>query len=95
MAQPTHLYNLGKKMILAHGYEDVGMDHFAKREDELFVAFQQERLHRNFMEYADRFSPLLISIGVSSIKERLGAFAQNVKTVEEYHKFIDAGYCPL
>ncbi|QRY56915.1 oxygen-independent coproporphyrinogen III oxidase [Sphingobacterium siyangense] len=89
------LYNLGKKMILAHGYEDVGMDHFAKREDELFVAFQQERLHRNFMGYADRFSPLLIGIGVSSISDAWGAFAQNVKTVEEYHKLIDVGVLPV
>ncbi|MDR6735743.1 oxygen-independent coproporphyrinogen III oxidase [Sphingobacterium sp. 2149] len=89
------LYNLGKKMILAHGYEDVGMDHFAKKEDELFVAFQQERLHRNFMGYADRFSPLLIGIGVSSISDAWGAFAQNVKTVEEYHKLIETGELPV
>lgn len=89
------LYNLGKKMILAHGYEDVGMDHFAKKEDALFVAFQQERLHRNFMGYADRFSPLLIGIGVSSISDAWGAFAQNVKTVEEYHKLIEAGELPV
>lgn len=89
------LYNLGKKLILAHGYEDVGMDHFAKKEDALFVAFQQERLHRNFMGYADRFSPLLIGIGVSSISDAWGAFAQNVKTVEEYHKLIDTGELPV
>ena len=89
------LYNLGKKMILAHGYEDVGMDHFAKKEDELFVAFQQERLHRNFMGYADRFSPLLIGIGVSSISDAWGAFAQNVKTVEEYYKLIETGELPV
>ncbi len=89
------LYKLGKKMILAHGYEDVGMDHFAKKEDELFVAFQQGRLHRNFMGYADRFSPLLIGIGVSSISDAWGAFAQNVKTVEEYHQLIEAGVLPV
>jgi len=89
------LYNLGKKMILDQGYEDVGMDHFAKREDELFLAFQQGRLHRNFMGYADRFSPLLIGIGVSSISDAWGAFAQNVKTVEEYHKLIETGVLPV
>ncbi|WP_312791378.1 oxygen-independent coproporphyrinogen III oxidase [Sphingobacterium sp.] len=89
------LYNLGKKLILEHGYEDVGMDHFAKREDELFIAFQQGRLHRNFMGYADRFSPLLIGIGVSSISDAWGAFAQNVKTVEEYNKCIESGVLPV
>lgn len=89
------LYNLGKRLILEHGYEDIGMDHFAKREDELFLAFQQGRLHRNFMGYADRFSPLLIGIGVSSISDAWGAFAQNVKTVEEYNKLIAAGELPV
>lgn len=89
------LYNLGKRMILAEGYADIGMDHFAKKEDELYLAFQQERLHRNFMGYADRFSPLLIGIGVSSISDAWGGFAQNVKTVEEYHKLIASGVLPV
>ncbi len=89
------LYNLGKKLILEQGYEDIGMDHFAKKEDELFLAFQQERLHRNFMGYSDRFSPLLIGIGVSSISDAWGAFAQNVKTVEEYHQLIESRQLPV
>ncbi|MDR2269949.1 MAG: oxygen-independent coproporphyrinogen III oxidase [Sphingobacterium sp.] len=89
------LYNLGKTMILAQGYADIGMDHFAKKEDALYVAFQQERLHRNFMGYADHYSPLLIGIGVSSISDAWGGFAQNVKTVEEYHKRIESGILPV
>lgn len=89
------LYNLGKKLILEHGYEDIGMDHFARREDALYLAFQRGRLHRNFMGYADRFSPLLIGIGVSSISDAWGGFAQNVKTVEEYHKWIESGILPV
>ncbi|WP_324755946.1 oxygen-independent coproporphyrinogen III oxidase [Sphingobacterium thalpophilum] len=89
------LYNLGKKLILEQGYEDIGMDHFAKKEDELFLAFQQERLHRNFMGYSDRFSPLLIGIGVSSISDAWGAFAQNVKTVEEYHQLVESRQLPV
>jgi len=89
------LYNLGKKLILAQGYADIGMDHFAKKDDELYLAFQEGRLHRNFMGYADRFNPLLIGIGVSSISDAWGGFAQNVKTVKEYHKLIASGVLPV
>lgn len=89
------LYKLGKEMIQQAGYKDVGMDHFAKEEDALFVAAQQGRLHRNFMGYADRYTPLLIGLGVSSISDAWTAFAQNVKTVEEYHTRIAEGRLPV
>jgi len=90
-----NLYSLGKEMILEAGFYEVGMDHFAKANDELFLALQQERLHRNFMGYADRYSPLLIGLGVSSISDAWTAFAQNVKTVEEYKERVQAGEIPV
>lgn len=89
------LYQLGKKRILEAGYRDVGMDHFALPADELFKAVESESLHRNFMGYTERYSPLLIGLGVSSISDSWTAFAQNVKTVEQYHTAIDAGELPL
>src|SRR5690606_35750537 len=89
------LYVLGKQMIEAEGYKDVGMDHFAKEDDELFVASKEGRLHRNFMGYADRYTPVLIGLGVSSISDAWTAFAQNVKTVEKYYELIDAGELPV
>lgn len=89
------LYTAGKQLIQDAGYRDVGMDHFAKPEDELFIAFQQERLHRNFMGYADRYRPLLIGLGVSSISDSWDAFAQNVKSVEEYQNLIEKNQLPV
>lgn len=89
------LYTLGKQMIEAKGYRDVGMDHFAKTNDELFLASSNETLHRNFMGYADRYTPVLIGLGVSSISDAWTAFAQNVKTVEEYYKALDSGEFPV
>ncbi|MBL1408191.1 oxygen-independent coproporphyrinogen III oxidase [Sphingobacterium faecale] len=89
------LYKLGKTMIQEAGYRDVGMDHFAKIEDALFLAAQNGTLHRNFMGYADRYTPLMIGLGVSSISDAWTAFAQNVKTVEEYHAKIQAGELPV
>lgn len=89
------LYQLGKQLISEAGYEDVGMDHFAKQGDELFRALEAGRLHRNFMGYADRYTPLMIGLGVSSISDAWSAFAQNVKTVEEYHRLIEADVLPV
>ncbi|MGJ1431236.1 oxygen-independent coproporphyrinogen III oxidase [Sphingobacterium spiritivorum] len=89
------LYNLGKQMIRKEGYEDVGMDHFARPDDELFLASREGRLHRNFMGYADRYTPLMIGLGVSSISDAWTGFAQNVKTVEEYHQLIAEEKLPV
>lgn len=89
------LYRLGKDLIQAAGYEDVGMDHFALKSDSLFRAAEDQSLHRNFMGYTDKHIPLLIGLGVSSISDAWYAFAQNVKTVEEYHRLIGENKLPL
>lgn len=89
------LYRLGKQMIEEEGYRDVGMDHFAKPDDELFKAALTGSLHRNFMGYADRYTPVLIGLGVSSISDAWSSFAQNVKKVELYYKMLDEGILPV
>lgn len=89
------LYRLGKQLIQAAGYEDVGMDHFSTLADELHKAAAGGTLHRNFMGYTDKHVPLLIGLGVSSIGDSWYGFAQNVKTVEEYHQLIGDGRLPL
>ncbi|RQP17211.1 oxygen-independent coproporphyrinogen III oxidase [Parapedobacter defluvii] len=89
------LYQLGKEHILQAGYVDVGMDHFALPKDALCQAAEAGQLHRNFMGYTDRYTPLLIGLGVSSISDSWTAFAQNVKTVEEYRDLVNAGKLPV
>lgn len=89
------LYQLGKKMIVQAGYRDVGMDHFALPDDALCRAADAGHLHRNFMGYTDRYTPLLIGLGVSSISDSWTAFAQNAKTVEEYRALVNTGMLPV
>src|SRR5690606_30756281 len=89
------LYSLGKTLIMDAGYRDVGMDHFALPQDALCIAAANGRLHRNFMGYADRYSPLLIGLGVSSISDSWTAFAQNEKTVETYQERVNRGELPV
>lgn len=89
------LYNLGKALITDAGYRDVGMDHFALPQDALCIAAANGSLHRNFMGYTDRYSPLLIGLGVSSISDSWTAFAQNEKTVETYKERVNRGELPV
>jgi oxygen-independent coproporphyrinogen-3 oxidase len=71
------------------------MDHFALPDDELFKAQRSGKLHRNFMGYTTFQTQLLIGLGVSSISDACYAFAQNVKTVEEYLKLTNHNTLPV
>lgn len=92
--QKLRLYYSAKEMIQAAGYHDVGMDHFALPSDDLYRSAINKKLHRNFMGYTDRYTPLLIGLGVSSISDAWGAFAQNEKKVEIYRERVGRGELP-
>ncbi|WP_332919008.1 oxygen-independent coproporphyrinogen III oxidase [Persicobacter psychrovividus] len=85
------LYEAGKAGLLAMGYHDIGMDHFALEEDGLYQAFIEDRLHRNFMGYTTNQTELMIGLGCSSISDAGTAFAQTEKKVEDYQKGILEG----
>lgn len=78
------LYETGRALLKAEGYEDVGMDHFALRHDSLFEAQHEGKLHRNFMGYTTNQTELLIGLGTSAISDAKYAYAQNLKKVEDY-----------
>ena len=85
------LYQMGRERLIEAGYQEIGMDHFALKKDKLFKASQHAQLHRNFMGYTDRYTKILIGLGVSSISDCHTAFVQNNKTVEGYLKDIENG----
>lgn len=89
------LYQLGRQLLDAAGYKDIGMDHFALNSDSLFQAMTEQKLHRNFMGYTNQHTRLLIGLGVSSISDSWTAFAQNPKTVEDYLNKIEQGTLPV
>jgi len=78
-----------------NGYKMVGMDHFAKPEDELFKALKKGELHRNFQGYTTKGGADLIGIGVTSIGEVEDAYIQNYKDLKNYEKAIDEGKLPV
>ncbi|MGG7073787.1 oxygen-independent coproporphyrinogen III oxidase [Campylobacter sp. 9BO] len=77
-----------------NGYKMIGMDHFAKPDDELFAALANGTLHRNFQGYTTKGGADLIGIGVTSIGECVRHYAQNHKDMDEYEKAIDSGLLP-
>lgn len=89
------LYDLGHCMLTALGYHDIGMDHFALPDDTLYIAEQSKKLHRNFMGYTHQYTRLLVGLGVSSISDTWDAYAQNVKTLEEYIAMINNNELPV
>ena len=78
-----------------NGYKMVGMDHFAKPEDELFKAIQKGELHRNFQGYTTKGGADLIGIGVTSIGNGVDYYAQNYKDLEHWETAIDNGDLPV
>jgi len=83
------------RTLTAAGYVYIGMDHFAKPDDELNVARVQGRLHRNFQGYSTRADCDLVALGISAISKVGPAYAQNVKTLDEYYDLLDAGELPI
>ena len=77
-----------------HGYKMVGMDHFAKPEDELFLAIEKGELHRNFQGYTTKGGADLIGIGLTSIGEGKSHYVQNYKDMKAYEAAIDEGRLP-
>jgi oxygen-independent coproporphyrinogen III oxidase len=92
-----------KLALLAHaidwlqsrGYVYIGMDHFAKPDDDLAVAQRQGRLTRNFQGYSSSGDADIVGLGVSAIGKLGAAYSQNVKTLEEYYARLDEGLLPV
>lgn len=89
------LYEDGKRLLENLGYIEVGMDHFSLEHDDLYQSLIQKKLHRNFMGYTSSKTQLMVGLGMSAISDSWYAFAQNVKTVEEYQKTVEEGVIPV
>jgi oxygen-independent coproporphyrinogen-3 oxidase len=76
------------------GYVYVGMDHFAKPDDELAVAQKEKTLYRNFQGYSTRAGADLYAFGMSAISQFQRTYAQNFKDLKEYYPTIERGVFP-
>jgi oxygen-independent coproporphyrinogen-3 oxidase len=76
--------------LQAAGYVYIGMDHFAKPNDELTIAQREGKLYRNFQGYSTHADCDLVALGSTSISMIDNAYAQNLRGLDDYTAKIDA-----
>jgi len=89
------ILNLAVMTLTDAGYVYIGMDHFAKPDDELAIAQRQGRLHRNFQGYSTHSDCDLVAIGVSSIGKIGPTYSQNFRELEDYYDALDRDELPI
>jgi len=89
------ILSLAVKTLTDAGYVYIGMDHFAKPDDELAVAQRQGRLHRNFQGYSTHSDCDLVAIGVSSIGKVGPTYSQNFRELADYYDALDHDTLPV
>jgi len=97
LPEPAERLNLLKLIIeelTGAGYVYIGMDHFARPEDELSRALENHSLYRNFQGYSTRAEAEVYAMGITSISQLQNVYAQNAKDIESYNEMIDDGQIP-
>lgn len=89
------LMRLAVETLGRAGYRYIGMDHFARPDDELARAQELGHLHRNFQGYSTRAEMDLIGLGVSAISAVGPSYSQNAKELSEYYDRLDQGRLPV
>lgn len=86
------LFETATRMFQAAGYQDIGIDHFAKPSDSMAQAQAAGTLKRNFQGYTVDPSPVLIGLGASSISRFPQGYAQNASATSDYVKAVRDGH---
>lgn len=94
-AEKLDILRLTIERLCNAGYVYIGMDHFARPDDELAIAQVNGTLHRNFQGYSTHRDCDLIGLGVSSIGRINDNYAQNHSAIEDYHQAIDDNKLPV
>jgi oxygen-independent coproporphyrinogen-3 oxidase len=89
--QRLDLYEVARELFLADGYDEIGIDHFAKPADALAVAARTGHLRRNFQGYTNDTAATLVGLGASSISRFPQGYAQNASGTAQHAKAIRAG----
>lgn len=92
--QRLDLYNTARDLFVADGFEEIGIDHFAKPGDGLAIAHRNGTMHRNFQGYTEDKSQVLIPVGASSIGRFPQGYAQNEPSTSKYQARVLKGELP-
>jgi oxygen-independent coproporphyrinogen-3 oxidase len=89
------LARIARETIDAFGYEPIGIDHFARPEDDLTLARDERRLRRNFQGYTTDGSDVLIGFGATSIGRLPGGYVQNATAIGHWTRAVQSGHLPV
>ena len=89
------ILKLGVETLTREGYTYIGMDHFAKRGDEMEIAQREGKLQRNFQGYSTRAGTDIYGFGVSSISQTQDMYWQNEKDLSRYYAQLDQAKLPI
>jgi oxygen-independent coproporphyrinogen-3 oxidase len=85
------LFETARRLLVWDGYDEIGIDHFARPHDGLALAARTGKLRRNFQGYTDDTAPVLVGLGASSISRFPQGFAQNTSATAPWKKAIEQG----
>lgn len=84
------LFRLAYEMLSSNGYVPIGLDHYAKPADDLSIALNERKLHRNFQGYCTRETTgQVYAFGSSGISQLWNAYSQNIKDYQQYTEAIE------
>jgi oxygen-independent coproporphyrinogen-3 oxidase len=94
-SEKLQILQLTIQQLTDQGYVYIGMDHFAKPNDELAIAQQAGELHRNFQGYTTKPESDLLGFGMTSISMLQDVYTQNQKRLKDFYRAIDSGMLPI
>jgi len=89
------LLKLTIEKLTARGYVYIGMDHFAREDDELTISQAEKTLQRNFQGYSTRGGTDIYAFGMSAVSQAEDCYWQNTKDLAEYYRSLDEGKLPI
>lgn len=91
-SQKSELFDTASHILNRAGYKSIGLDHFVLPDDELYIASQEKKLHRNFQGYCTRRTTgQVYAFGVTGISQLSNSYSQNVKDIPAYIDLINKG----
>lgn len=87
-------YEMAHERLGHHGYVAVGLDHFAREDDEMAIALKDGRLNRNFQGYTTDEAPALIGFGASGIGSLPQGYVANEGELHAYRRMVAEGKLP-
>jgi oxygen-independent coproporphyrinogen-3 oxidase len=87
-----NIFKMTIEKLMNAGYAYIGLDHFAKPDDELAIAQKNNTLYRNFQGYSTKAGCDVYAFGLSAISQFQNIYAQNLKNLKDYYKRVDEGF---